>query len=49
METYQKVLIGLIVLAIVAVVVGNGKATTLIGAAGNFLVSMTQKVTGSGT
>ncbi len=49
METYQKVLIGLITLAIVAVVVGSGKATQLIGAAGAFLISMTNKVTGTGT
>ena len=49
METYQKILIGLITLAIVAVIVGSGKATTLIGAAGNFVVSMTQKVAGAGS
>lgn len=41
---FEKVLMALLFLAIVAVVVSNGQAAKLIGALGTFLTSMTGKV-----
>ena len=47
MNTLEQILIGVFVLAIVAVVVSNGAAATAVGAMGQFLVNMVQKINGS--
>jgi len=46
MSDFEKVMIALIVLAIVAVVVGSGQGSNFIGTAGQFLVSMVNKTQG---
>jgi len=46
MSDFEKVMIALIVLALVAVVVGSGQAQGLISTAGDFLVSMVKKTQG---
>ncbi len=47
MKDFEKIVVALIVLTIIAVVVGGGKAAQFISTAGGFLVNMTQKVVGS--
>jgi hypothetical protein len=47
MTTLQQMLVGLFILATVAVVVSNGMAARTIGDAGNFLVGMVSKIMNS--
>lgn len=47
MSSLEQILIGVFVLALVAVVVSKGTAATAIGAMGQFLVAMVQKINGS--
>lgn len=47
MSTLQQTVVGIIVLAIVAVVVSNKQTPALIGAAGQFLAGMAKRVVGS--
>ncbi len=44
MNDFEKVVIALIVLAIVAVIVGSGQTQGFISTAGGFLISMVNKV-----
>ena len=46
LSDFEKVLIALFSLAIVAVLVGTGQAQGFIGVLGNFLVAMVNKVNG---
>jgi len=46
MGDFEKVMVALIVLTIVAVIVGSGQGASFIGTAGQFLVSMVNKTQG---
>ena len=46
MGDFEKVMVALIALAIIAVIVGSGQGASFIGTAGQFLVSMVNKTQG---